>query len=280
MNASVSRRFRWIGGPTFELTLGRFRLLSDPVFGSGAAAFFMNGHPSTGEERAAIARAGALPDVRVEGLDLVLVSHLHSDHFDPVARELLPHSTPVVAPSPQTGRIRQWGFGSVRGLGWGDAWSAERSGERLEIVAVPARHAADDATNEMLGVVNGYVITHLTDAGRYSLYWTGDTVWFDGLEEIRRTTGDHDLLIPHVGAVGRGGPWGRMTLDAVEGARLMRLFRGARTIPVHHHTFSHYVEPVEALVAELEGTPCAARLKVLAEGESAALEASVAQERR
>lgn len=270
-SSTRTRTLRWIGGPTFELTLGRLRVLSDPMFSAGPEAFFMNGHPSTGAERAPIARAGPVPHVTVAGMDLILVSHLHSDHFDREAREHLPSTLPLVAPTAQVARLTEWGFHAVTGLAWWDSWECGKEDERLEITAVPARHAVDDDANEMLGIVNGYVLTHHTPADRFSLYWTGDTVWFDGLGEIRRRTGRHDLLIPHIGAVGRGGPWGRMTLDAEEAARLMGLFEEATTAPVHHHTFSHYVEPVQILEDRLRGTPEASRLVVLREGDEVPL---------
>jgi L-ascorbate metabolism protein UlaG (beta-lactamase superfamily) len=123
----------------------------------------------------------------------------------------------------------------------------------------------------MLGVVNGYVIEHNSPNGPYRLYWTGDTVWFDGLPEIRRRAGLVNLVIPHIGAVGRDGPWGRMTLDAREALDVLALFAPARMIPIHHHTFSHYVEPVDALQTIAAGEGLGARLTVLRESEETAL---------
>lgn len=74
---------QWIGGPTVLLQLGTTRILTDPMFGEGPRAFIMSGHPSTGEERAEIARTAPLPAFDAETLDIVIVSHLHTDHFDP-----------------------------------------------------------------------------------------------------------------------------------------------------------------------------------------------------
>ncbi len=263
------RRFRWIGGPTFELRLGPLTVLTDPMFSAGPEAFGMRGHPSTGEERAPIARIGGVPAVDVGALDVVVVSHLHSDHFDREATRLLPKHVPVVAPAEQAPRLEAWGFESVWGMEWWESLELGAGLDGLEITALPARHSADEAANEMLGVVNGYAIRHRTTEGDVLVYWTGDTVWFDGLTDIRRRLGDVQLVVPHIGAVGRDGPWGRMTMDAAEARRLMELFESARVIPIHHHTFSHYVEPVEALVSLVAATPLEARLHVLREGEVA-----------
>lgn len=265
------RRFRWIGGPTFELRLGGVTILSDPMFGDGPNAFVMSGHPSTGEERATIARAAPLPPIDVAAYDVIVVSHLHSDHFDREAVARLPKGLPVLLPAAQAEKARGWGFTDVRGLEW---WASERieAGDgAIEITALPARHSADDAVNAELGVVNGYLIHHRAPDSSYRAYWTGDTVWFDGIEEIHRRIAPVQLVVPHLGAVGEGGPWGRMTLDAREAGRLLRTFAGARMIPIHHHTFSHYVEPVSALRDPLARDGLADSLDVLDEGDELAL---------
>jgi L-ascorbate metabolism protein UlaG (beta-lactamase superfamily) len=251
-----------------ELVLGRFTLLTDPMFSTGTAAFVMNGHPSTGEDYATIARAGEVPELDLDTVDGVVVSHLHSDHFDREARDRLPKDLRVVAPEAQAARLGAWGFRFVQSLEWWKTFRMEAEGERLLVTAVPARHAVDDAANEMLGVVNGYVIRHRRAGDEFALYWTGDTVWFDGLHDIRRRMGDIHLVVPHIGAVGRDGPWGRMTLDAAEARQLLDLFAPAQMVPIHHHTFSHYVEPVDALEALLVDPIQAARLRTLREGEA------------
>ncbi len=266
---SEQTRVQWIGGATMLLREGPFRILTDPVFGTGPAAFVMRGHPSTGAEYAEIARLAPLPPLDLEGLDLLLLSHLHSDHFDAVAAGRLDKGLLAVAPSAQAETLRQRGFTSVRGLDWWQEMTLERDGERLRVLAVPARHSADDAVNADLGVVNGYVIERrAADGQTQTLYWTGDTVWFDGMEEIARRVGRPHLLLPHLGAVGTGGPWGRMTLNAEEARRLVLLFLPEAVIPIHHHTFAHYVEPVSAFAAALRDTPFAARLALLAEGDT------------
>jgi L-ascorbate metabolism protein UlaG (beta-lactamase superfamily) len=265
--AKNSRQFRWVGGPTFELQLGDIVILTDPMFSSGDAAFIMNGHPSTGEDGAKIARRSQLPAVDIQRVDYLLVSHLHSDHFDREARDGLPKRLPIFAPSAQSPKIRSWGFTDVRGLNWWESVHIGKGSDVLDITAVPARHSADPAANEMLGIVNGYVVQHRDGRDSFRMYWTGDTVWCDELPNIRARLGATDLVVPHVGAVGRDGPWGRMTLDAPEALRLIELFAPATTIPIHHHTFSHYVEPIDELVTLASSGAAGARLRVLNEGE-------------
>jgi N-acyl-phosphatidylethanolamine-hydrolysing phospholipase D len=265
-------KFTWLGGPTFLLELGQFKWLSDPMFGEGPAAFIMHDHPSTGAPIAEIARLVPLPPLDLRDLDGVIVSHLHSDHFDQVATDRLDEGLTVVAAPDHIATLNARGFHQTRSLPWWQAWVSQKNGETLTITAVPARHAHADQLNAELGVVNGYLIDHRTRNAHYRIYWTGDTVWFDDLTGIKAHAGHVDALIPHLGAVGIDGPYGQMTLDAAEAARVADLFSADAIIPIHHHTFSHYVEPIEVFQSRLRGTPHERALHVLREGETLSLQ--------
>lgn len=139
--------------------------------------------------------------------------------------------------------------------------------ERIIMKGVPAQHSADPDVNTDLEVVNGYMISYVEEGRSRRIYWTGDTVWFDGLSGIQADAGAIDLLIAHIGAVGDGGPWGRMTLDGSEAARLAKLFQPGTVIPIHHHTFSHYVEPVTVFEKAMDTAGTSIRTVVLSEGE-------------
>jgi L-ascorbate metabolism protein UlaG (beta-lactamase superfamily) len=251
-----------------ELGIGAFRLLTDPMFGTGAQAFVMHGHPNTGEAEAPVARLAELPEMNLGGLDGVVISHLHTDHFDPSAEERLPHGTRMIAPLNQALQLVDQHFRDTEGLEWWQSLDLEKRGELLRITAVPARHSHDDVQNDRLGTGNGYLFEYSCDLGLcFRMYWTGDTVWFDGMRDIYTRAGQLDLLVPHLGAVGLGGPYGMMTLDSSEAVQVIELFQPRTIVPIHHHTFSHYVEPVSALQDRLRGTPFQDRLVVLQEGE-------------
>src|SRR3954466_3133405 len=52
--------------------------------------------------------------VAVRNLDAVLVTHLHEDHFDATAIELLPHGIPLLCQPADADTIRGHGFTDVR----------------------------------------------------------------------------------------------------------------------------------------------------------------------
>jgi N-acyl-phosphatidylethanolamine-hydrolysing phospholipase D len=261
-------KFTWVGGPTFLLEMGTFKFLTDPMFSDGPQAFIMHGHPSTGEETAAIARLAPVPAVDLAAIDGLLVSHLHSDHFDAGAVSRLDKNVVALAASEHISGIKERGFPRAHPLDWWETQSLSKGDEKVTLTALPARHALDDILNTQLGVVNGYLLEYQEGNGHYRIFWTGDTVWFDDLASIQHRMGSPDMLIPHLGAVGRDGPYGRMTLNAAEAVRLIELFKPEVIIPIHHHTFSHYVEPVDVLQAKLFGTRYERCLHTLREGET------------
>jgi len=256
----------WIGGATVRIEMGSFRILTDPMFCEGPEAFIMNGHPSTGADNVPIARLTPLPAVELDDLNLVMVSHLHSDHFDACAVERLSKDLELVAAPPNVERLRGWGFGRVEALDWGAERTWHLNGETLRVRAVPAHHAHEEAVDHELGMVNGYLIEHVASGER--IYWTGDTVWFDAMTQLVAEMPTVDLLMPHLGGVGQGGPWGTISLDAVEGIRVVNVVRPGAVIPIHHTTFSHYVEPVSVFVDRLRASEFTGDLVVLAEGEN------------
>ena len=118
------------------------------------------------------------------------------------------------------------------------------------------------------GPSNGYVIEYQKGGEIYRVYWTGDTVWFDGMEEIKQRVRFADFLLPHLGAAGEGGPLGRLTMDANDAVRLAVLLQPTLIVPIHHHTFSHFTEPVAVFERKLKGARFFGHLVVLKEGES------------
>ena len=62
-------KLQWIGGPTFLLELGSFRVLADPVFGTGDAAFYLRPQPLSEKARKLLSPEAA---VRLTGLASVL----------------------------------------------------------------------------------------------------------------------------------------------------------------------------------------------------------------
>jgi N-acyl-phosphatidylethanolamine-hydrolysing phospholipase D len=254
--------FEWIGGPTYVLHLGSFTILTDPMFSAkGDSAFLIPKHPTTGAVNAPIKRLFAPATFDYSHLDLLLISHPHADHVDKEARAALDKGVQVVGPAVNTELITGWGFTNFAGLNWGDQKMLKKGDEMLSINAVEARHAAEEPLRTQLGKGNGYVITYQKGGKVYRIYWTGDTVWFDEIAGVARF-GHINLLVPDMGAVGSDGPIGRRGLNSGDCLKIVDALHPDKIIPVHHSTFSMYVEPISVLQQTVDSSAYRGRLMV------------------
>jgi L-ascorbate metabolism protein UlaG (beta-lactamase superfamily) len=242
----VTVKFTWIGGPTFLLELGSFRILGDPVF---ADAFDM----TLAGAVARVTRTSPLSLPDLSRLDLVCASCFRADHFDPAAHAHLDPSTPLA--SPREG-ADECGFADRRALAWGESADFEKGAERLAVHAVRAEAA------------NGYFFRHTAGGADTTAYWTGDARWSDAVRDVQREHGYSNLLIQHLGAEPGAGPGERRSVDGKEAMQFVYRMQPNAVVAVHHHTFSHYTEPIGPFVEWIGKTIYEKRLRILSEGES------------
>lgn len=214
-----------------------------------------------------IKRLIALADFDKSNIDLLLISHPHADHVDKEAREQLSKELYVIAPEINREQIIGWGFTNFKGLNWADSTIMHKADESLTIIAVEAHHAATDPLKAQLGKGNGYIIEYKKGKHVYRIYWTGDTVWFDAISNNKKY-GEIDLLVPDMGAVGSDGKIGRRGLNADDCLHIANVLNPKEIIPVHHSTFSMYVEPISVLKTTMDTTSFNNKLRILETGET------------
>ena len=250
----------WVGGPTLMFRFGPITIVTDPVLGQGAQAFRMI-DPNSGEPDAAHARLEPLPDVSMNGVDLVLVSHDHADHLDDAALARLARHRFVV-PLAQVESVRRKGAEEVLGLPWRSSHTIRKQGYSVRITAVAAQHSEQPAVAKLLGEVNGYWIEFRHGRYRRTVYWTGDS--FPVPAEFSGDLRSPDLLVPHLGGVGAGGPFGQVSMGAKEALAFARAVQPKAVLPIHHSTFSLYREPINRFTRAAAGERW--KLKMLDEG--------------
>lgn len=254
----------FVGNATTVLRIGDFTLLTDPNFlHAGQRAYLGYGLWT----RRRLDPALTIPEL--PSLDAVLLSHLHGDHFDRVARRGLPrHLTVVTTPAAQL-RLRRWGFRAATGLRTWESHEFVRGGQLLRVTAVPAHHGPR-TLERLLPPTMGSIVELEQDGQRhFRLYISGDTLYRPSLAEIPRRYPDIDAMLIHLGGTRLLGVL--LTMDGRQGSQLTRLIRPGVTVPIHHSDYTAFRSPLSDYLREATRNGSVTRLLPVRRGETAEL---------
>jgi L-ascorbate metabolism protein UlaG (beta-lactamase superfamily) len=238
----------FIGNATVLLRYAGFTVLTDPNFlHRGQRAYLGYGLTSRRRTEPALS-VDALP-----ALDAVVLSHLHGDHWDRVARRGLPRHLLIVT-TPHASRRLQGlhRFRAAVGLRTWEHVDLAKDGATLRVTSLPGQHAPG-RVRHLLPPVMGSML-EFTPAGghddrRFQLYITGDTLCFDGLAEIAVRWPAIDAAVLHLG--GTRLPGGIMvTMDGRQGTDLLEAIRPPRAVPVHHSDYDVFSSPLSDFLDE------------------------------
>ncbi|CAL9590804.1 hypothetical protein SUDANB106_05239 [Streptomyces sp. enrichment culture] len=239
----------FVGNATLLIRYGELTLLTDPNFlHRGQYAYLGKGLLSRRLKEPALRVTDLPPD-----LDAVVLSHLHGDHWDRVARRNLPRSLPIVT-TPHASRRLQGlhGFSRATGLPTWHDHVLVRGGSQVRITALPGRHGPGPV-DFLLPPVMGSLLEFGDPGGavRLRLYISGDTLMFPGVHEIARLCPDIHLAVVHLG--GTKLPGGLLvTMDALQGADLVSALRPRRVLPVHYDDYTVMKSPLSDFLREAE----------------------------
>lgn len=183
-----------IRNATVKLTIGDTTFLVDPMFAEvGAYEGFPDTHRSW-LRNPLTPLPMPVKDI-LEGVDAVILTHTHLDHWDKAAQAAIPKDIPLYVQNEEDAKaVRSQGFTNARIM----KESEEFGKVKLERTAT--QHGskamyADPALGKALGEVMGVVFT--TPGGKKA-WLVGDTVWFDGVDDALATH-KPDVIIMNAG---------------------------------------------------------------------------------
>ncbi len=253
----------FVGTATTVLRLGPFTLLTDPNFIRRGQRVHL-GYGLTSRRRT----DPACTIDELPALDAVLLSHLHGDHFDRVARRDLPRDPVVVSTPHAARRLRRWGFAAT-GLPTWQHHELVDGEHRLRLTAVPARHGPV-GFHRLLPPVMGTVLDlHTGDERTARIYVTGDTLDVPELDAVRERFDGIDAMVIHLGGTRVLGVL--VTLDDRQGCDLVERISPASVLPVHHDDYGVFRSPLSAFVTEMRRRGLTGRLRTFGSGDTVPL---------
>ncbi|MGH1516919.1 MBL fold metallo-hydrolase [Chryseobacterium sp. JK1] len=182
---------------TLELNINGTSILIDPMLGEkGSLGVF----PMTDNEM-----LNPLVDLpfsekelieKLQTVDAVAVTHLHPDHWDARAIELIDKNTPILCSEIIADQIAQQGFLHIIPINTSILWN------NIEIFITKGQHGTGEI-GEKMGLVNGFVLK----TEKESVYIVGDSIWYDDIAaEISRYQPQHIIVAGGAAAFSMGDP--------------------------------------------------------------------------
>jgi L-ascorbate metabolism protein UlaG (beta-lactamase superfamily) len=158
-----------------------------------------------------------------QDIDLVLISHLHWDHFDVPSLKLLSRDIQLVVPPGAASLLNRHGFRNIREIRPGEIFEV---GD-LIIQATYARHEGRAYRRGSSGVCLGYLVR-----GSLVVYFPGDTDIFPEMVDL-----SDNLDVALLPVWGWGPNLGSGHMNPQRAAEALTLLRPRIAIPIHWGTF-------------------------------------------
>lgn len=214
-----------IRNATMILDYGGQRFLLDPDFGAKHSR-----QSFTGKSPNPMVDLPIPPEKILEGIQAVIVSHLHSDHFDKVAQEIVPKTLPLFCQPGDEQTIRDKGFQQVMPIDTLD-WQG------VKITRTGGHHGLGYVETQM-GKVSGFVFQAKDEP---TIYWAGDTVMCDEVRETISQFQPNIIIIHSCGAMwpDEAGERQLIVMDDAQTVEVCHLAPNSTVIAVHMEALDH-----------------------------------------
>jgi L-ascorbate metabolism protein UlaG (beta-lactamase superfamily) len=216
-------KMQLIRNATMRLNFGSVHILTDPLFAEKHTL-----RSFAGRSRNPLVELPMSPAEVLAGVDMVLLSHLHSDHFDPRAQEVLRKDIDVCCQPQDEAKLKTLGFLQVHPV------DEAITLKGVQIIRTEAQHGRGSVLDEM-GPASGYVIIAAQEP---TVYWIGDSILH---EKVPRTIDRFkpDVIITH----SSGAVWGKdrelIVMDAAQTLQVCAYATASQIVAVHMDSLDH-----------------------------------------
>lgn len=252
----------FIGTATVLLRYAGFTILTDPNFlHKGEHVHLHYGIRSARRTNPAI-EMEELPQ-----LDLIVLSHMHEDHFDRVVEQKLDKNLPIITTPHAAAKLKQKGFQATQALDTWETLTVTKGDNFLNISAMPGRHGPC-VLNALLPPVMGSMLEFQNSRKetKYRLYITGDTLLYEQLKQIPQRYPDIDLALLHLGGTKVFGIL--LTMDALQGVQAVKIIAPHVAIPIHYNDYTVFKSPLEDFMKAVTAAGLETQVQYLSHGET------------
>lgn len=251
----------FIGNATVLLRYGGFTIVTDPNFLHQGEKVALGYGLHARRVRDPAIELSELPP-----LDLVVLSHMHEDHFDRGVARDLSRTVPIVSTQHATASLASMGFEAPQALDTWETIEFVRGEVALRITSMPGKHGPG-LFSAALPPVMGSLLEFGPRDGvpRFSVYISGDTLLHPELVEVARRYRGMDLALLHLGGTKALGLL--LTMDARQGVKLLRKIEPQVAIPIHYNDYTVFTSPLEDFRREVDAAGLSDRVVYLAHGE-------------
>ncbi|MGN2406702.1 MBL fold metallo-hydrolase [Pseudomonas syringae] len=262
-NAAHKVDLQQVRNATVKISYGGTTFLIDPMLSKkGTYPGFENTYRS--DLRNPLVDLTESPEKVISGVDAVIVTHTHLDHWDDAAQKALPKDIPLFTQHEEDATlIRSQGFKNVRVL----TDEAEFGG--VKITKTGGQHGTDKMyaappLAKLLGEAMGVVFQA---PGYKTLYLAGDTIW---RKEVDQTIEKYhpEVIVLNAGKAKVNGFEGAIIMGEEDVLRASKAAKDAKIVAVHMDAVNHMSLTREELRAYVKQHGIESRVDIPEDGAS------------
>ncbi|AZN36619.1 MBL fold metallo-hydrolase [Iodobacter ciconiae] len=200
----------------------------------------------------------------IKGVDAIIVTHTHLDHWDGDKEQIIPRNIPLFAQHEADAKIiRAQGFTDVRILGENTKFNGVR------LTKTGGQHGTDEMyANSQLAAVLGEAMGVVFQAtGSKSVYVVGDTLWRSEVDQTLAKF-NPEVIVINTGAARMVGLAGTIIMGEEDVLRAYQAAPTATIIATHMDAINHMTLSRKMLRAFVQEHGIQDRVRIPADGET------------
>ncbi len=254
--------YQHIRNATAKIQYGGTTFLVDPYLAAKGTYAGFEGTVNSQQRNPLIDMKPSVDEL-IQGVDAVVVTHTHDDHWDEAAQKLLPKNLPVFVQNAHDAKIiRSQGFQDVRVVGKNTEF------KRVRLSKTGGQHGTDQMYSvpmlaELLGDAMGVVFQAPDEK---SLYLVGDTLWNHHVDNALKTY-QPDIVVMNTGDARLQNMDGGIIMGLADVGKMAKTAPKASIITVHMDAVNHTTVSRQEMRRYVQDNRLNQRVAVPKEGE-------------